>query len=271
MKIAFSTLGCPDWKWENIIATAKDMGYDGVEVRGVGSKLYAPDISAFSQENISKTKDKLKTLNVEISSLASHCYIFDKINIDTVMTEAYAYIDLAERLDVKYIRVLADKDPQPSENIDDDFVATNLSKLADYALNKNVKILVETNGVYACSDRLLKLVETVNKPSVAVLWDINHPYRYFNEDPAETYSKLKKYIEYVHVKDSAKQPDGRIAYKMMGKGDLPVEAVLKILKENNYNGFITLEWVKRWYSELEEPGIVFMQYASYIKRQWRNI
>ena len=271
MKIAFSTLGCPDWKWANIIATAKDMGYDGIEVRGVGSKLYAPDIRAFSSENIDSTKAKLQSMGLEISSLASHCYLFDKDNKETVIKEAVAYIDLAAQLDVKYVRVLADRDPQPSADIDDDFVAENLSYLADYADNKNVTILVETNGVYACSDRLIALLERVNKPSVAVLWDINHPYRYFKENPQETYDKLSKYIKYIHVKDSVETTNGNIAYKMMGKGDLPVEDVLRILKENDYSGFITLEWVKRWYSELEEPGIVFMQYAGYIKRMWRSL
>ena len=180
MKISFSTLGCPDWKWANIIATAKDMGYDGIEVRGVGSQLYAPAITAFSPANVSKTKDKLSSINLEISCLASHCYLFDKENNETVMKEAYAYVDLAAELGVKYIRVLADKDPNPSDYIDDDYVSKNLSQLADYAGDKSVTILVETNGVYANSDRLLKLVETVNSPAVAVLWDINHPVKDLN-------------------------------------------------------------------------------------------
>lgn len=271
MKIAFSTLGCPDWKWANIIATAKDMGYDGIEVRGVGSKLYAPDIRVFSEDYIDNTRTKLQSMGLEISSLASHCYLFDKENKEAVIREALAYIDLAEKLGVKFIRVLADRDPQPSDNIDDDFVAANLSYLADYAEKKNVTILVETNGVYACSDRLISLLQKVNKPAVAVLWDINHPYRYFKESPQETYEKLSEYIKYIHVKDSIESDNGNIAYKMMGKGDLPVEEVLRILKSNNYDGFITLEWVKRWYSELEEPGIVFMQYAGYIKRMWRSL
>lgn len=271
MKISFSTLGCPDWKWANIIATAKDMGYDGIEVRGVGSQLYAPAITAFSPANVSKTKDKLSSMNLEISCLASHCYLFDKENNETVMKEAYAYVDLAAELGVKYIRVLADKDPNPSDYIDDDYVSKNLSQLADYASDKSVTILVETNGVYADSDRLLKLVETVNSPAVAVLWDINHPYRYFNESPEKTYNTLSKYIRYIHVKDSVDGEDGRVAYKMMGKGDLPIREVLSILKNNGYEGFITLEWVKRWYSELEEPGVVFMQYSGYIKRMWRSL
>lgn len=41
MKICFSTLGCPDWSWEEILAAAKDLGYDGIELRGLGNEIYA--------------------------------------------------------------------------------------------------------------------------------------------------------------------------------------------------------------------------------------
>ena len=47
MKIAFSTLGCPGWSWDEIFATAKDMGLDGIEIRGVGNEMFAPKIKAY--------------------------------------------------------------------------------------------------------------------------------------------------------------------------------------------------------------------------------
>ena len=34
MKIAFSTLGCPDFSWQDIYSMAKDLGFDGIEIRG---------------------------------------------------------------------------------------------------------------------------------------------------------------------------------------------------------------------------------------------
>ena len=36
MKIAFSTLGCPDFDWTEIYTMAKDMVFDGIEIRGLG-------------------------------------------------------------------------------------------------------------------------------------------------------------------------------------------------------------------------------------------
>ena len=35
MKFSFSTLACPDYTWADIYSMAKDLGFDGIEVRGV--------------------------------------------------------------------------------------------------------------------------------------------------------------------------------------------------------------------------------------------
>ena len=34
MRIAFSTLGCPDFDWVDIYTMAKDFQFDGIEIRG---------------------------------------------------------------------------------------------------------------------------------------------------------------------------------------------------------------------------------------------
>ncbi len=33
---------------------------------------------------------------------------------------------------------------------------------------------------------------------------------------------------------------------MRGEGDLPVYALLDALKDSGYDGYVSLEWVKRW-------------------------
>lgn len=271
MKLSFSTLGCPDWSWNNIIATAKDMGFDGIEIRGVENEIYAPAISVFNYKNIENVKSRLDSLNLKIICLTTACYLFDKERSRTVISEGKEYIDLAYALNVPYIRVLGDEAPQPGNDIDDSFVAQQLRILSDYASNKNVTVLIETNGVFADSNRLLKLIETVNRDNVRVLWDVHHTFRFFGETPAYTYNLLGKYICYLHVKDSVVNNEGKITYKMMGYGDLPLVDTIRILKENGYDGYVSLEWVKRWYSDLEEPGVVFMQYISYMKRKLRSI
>ena len=42
MKTCFSTLGCPEWSFSDIISVASDLQYDGIEIRGILGELYAP-------------------------------------------------------------------------------------------------------------------------------------------------------------------------------------------------------------------------------------
>ena len=60
MKLAFSTLGCPGWSWNEIFATAKDMGLNGIEIRGIGGEMYAPNIRVFSPDLLERTMDQVR-------------------------------------------------------------------------------------------------------------------------------------------------------------------------------------------------------------------
>jgi sugar phosphate isomerase/epimerase len=75
---------------------------------------------------------------------------------------------------------------------------------------------------------------------------------------------LKDRIKFIHVKDSEIINDS-IKYRMVGNGDVPVKEALTLLNRNNYTGYVSLEWVKRWCMDLEDPGIVFSHYVNYVK------
>ena len=68
MKLAFSTLGCPDFDWPDIYAMAKDFGFDGIEIRGLGDDIYAVNARPFTQSALPATKKKLASLKLEIPS-----------------------------------------------------------------------------------------------------------------------------------------------------------------------------------------------------------
>lgn len=71
MKTAFSTLGCPGWSWDEIFATAKDLGLDGIEVRGVENEMFAPSIRAFNEKHLDETRARLEKAGMEIPMLTS--------------------------------------------------------------------------------------------------------------------------------------------------------------------------------------------------------
>ncbi|MCX7708593.1 MAG: sugar phosphate isomerase/epimerase [Clostridia bacterium] len=264
MKFAFSTLGCPEWSWDDMVSTAKDLGFDGIEVRGIENELFVPKAKPFLPTNIEHTKARLAKVGLEIPCLTSSCYLFEKSKINHYIEEGKQYIDIAKEIGTSYVRVLGDRNPEPGEGVDIGFVVENLSVLAEYAGSRNVKVLIETNGVFAKSEVMQKAIQRTGSSNIGVLWDIHHPYRYYGEPVKETYEALKQYIEYVHVKDSV-VADGRVKYKMMGYGDVPVKETLLNLKESGFKGYVSLEWVKRWCADLEDPGIVFSHFINYAK------
>ena len=264
MKLAFSTLGCPGWSWNEVFAAAKDLGMDGIEIRGLEEEMFAPAAKPFLPENMTATAKRMEAAGMTFSMLTSGaCLGTDEP--ERYLAEAKEYISLAARLGVSDVRVMCTSTPQPVET-DLEQTRRLYLELVEYAAETGagVHVDIETNGVLADSAAMKKFMDGVPKENSGVLWDIHHPYRYFGEKPEYTCANIGDRVRYLHVKDSVMTPDG-VAYRMMGYGDVPVFDTLRLLKENGYEGFISLEWLKRWCPELQEPGIVFAHYANYMQ------
>jgi len=269
MKLAFSTLGCPEWTWTEIYTMAYDLEFSGIEIRGLGEEIMAARAKPFLPGEIDRTSEMLDRLKLSISCFSSNCVLASMEGAAAADAEINEYIALAAKVGAPYVRVLADANPAPEGEVDDMAVAALLKKLAVDAGKMNVTLLVETNGVYADTKRLRKLLDTVASPHVAALWDVHHPYRYFHESPENTWDNLGDLIRYVHLKDSVMDAAGKAKYRMLGSGDLPLLPIFELLKENSFDGFVSLEWVKRWSNELEDAAVVFPQFVTYI-RMWET-
>jgi len=265
MKLAFSTLGCPEWTWTEIYSMARDLGYSGIEIRGLGEEITASRAKPFLPDEINHTADTLAKLNLSIPCFSSNCVLASKEGAALAPAEINEYINLAAKVGAPYVRVLADAHPAPEGDVDDSAVIELLKNLAVPALAKGVTLLVETNGVYADTKRLRKLIDAVASPAVAVLWDVHHPYRYFDETPARTWENVGGLIRFIHLKDSVINVSGKAQYRMLGSGDLPLKSVFETLAKSGYDGFVSLEWVKRWSNELEDAAVVFPQFVSYVR------
>jgi fatty-acyl-CoA synthase len=265
MKIAFSTLGCPDFDWTDIYSMAKDLGFGGIEIRGLGNEIFAVKAQPFTESQLPQTIKKLSELRLEIPCLSSGCCLKFAGQAEQNYQEIMQYITLAVKLGTPYIRILADQKPQPDGEVDDAVVLAALRRLAPVAEEKHVTLLVETNGVYSDTNRLRELLDHVASDAVAALWDTHHPYRFAGETPGRTVQNLGAYIKYIHIKDSVID-NGALVYRMIGEGDLPIDDIMFALRSINYDGYVSLEWVKRWASDLSDAGIVFPHFANYMSR-----
>ena len=186
MKIAFSTLGCPDFSWSDIYSVAKDFGFDGIEIRGIGKDISAVKARPFTDGQIDRTIATLERLGLEIPCLTSGCCLKFADKLEETKAELSEYIKLAVKLGTPYIRVLADLEPDPRGEIDDEYMARAIKEVAAGAKDTGVTLLIETNGVYSDTKRLRALLDKLNCREVAALWDIHHPYRFAHETPETT-------------------------------------------------------------------------------------
>ena len=122
MKISFSTLACPDWSWPDIYTMAKDFKFDGIELRGLGNEIFSVKAQPFTDSQLPATIEKLKTLGLEIPCLDSGACLKDKDKFSEAEAEITAYAQLANKLGASYIRILADKGPNPVDPVDDEVV-----------------------------------------------------------------------------------------------------------------------------------------------------
>ena len=265
MKLSFSTLACPEYSWAEIYSLAKDFGFQGIEVRGLGDNIFSPR-SPFLPKNIAETKATLKRLKLEICCLSSGCALKYADRHQESIEELKKYIALAKELEVPYVRVLGDLKGQPEEDFPDEYVIEPMKVLAPIAEEAGVTLLIETNGVYGDTARLADVLAQIGSDSVAALWDWNHPYRFFGESPETTIKNLGAFIKHTHIKDSVMK-DGKVEYRLVGEGDLPpMEEYMKALRSLNYEGYISLEWLRQYSPELSEAGIVLPHYMHFMSQ-----
>ncbi len=265
-KLAFSTLGCPDWSLSQVVNSAVENGYKGFEIRGLKGEMFLPNCPDFNTSNLPSTLRLLKDNALKVINLGSSANLHfanedkRKSNLD----EAKRYIDLAQQLDCPFIRVFPDDLP-PDQSVEKtlDLIISGLVSLADYAKGSNVSILLESHGKVVFKDMLLKIMADVNHPKVGLIWDFFNMWVVTKETPKEVFATLHQYIKHVHLKD-ARLVNGKPVYCLIGQGVAPLREAMDSLKEANYKGYYSFEWEKKWHPEIEEPDIAFPHFAKEI-------
>src|SRR2546421_483437 len=269
--IGFSTLGCPEWTWKQILDFAQAHDYAAVELRGIQKNMdltLAPELSR-EGGRIEESRRELRERGLRISDLGASAQLHeqDPVKRTAQLDEARRFIDLAETLRVPYVRVFGNN---YVKGVPRDMmlahIARGLRELGDYARPKGVTVLIESHGDFTDSPSLLALLEQAASPSVALLWDAHHTFVSGKEQPEDTVRQLGRYIRHTHLKDSVPAgPDGKDRrYVLTGPGAVPVRRQIEALAHSGYRGFYNFEWEKRWHADIEEPEVAFAQFATVV-------
>ncbi|MBS4222620.1 sugar phosphate isomerase/epimerase family protein [Lederbergia citrea] len=267
MKLAFTTLGCPKWDLETIVSKAVEYGYDGVDFRGYLGEMEIYRLPEFSTD-IENTKKKFKDASLEIPCFSSSIRLFttSEAELEGFLDELNQYALLCKEFNTPYIRVFGGKIEDTPRQDAINIVADNLRKMLKIAEEYQVSLLLETHDDWTNCEYVEEVLKQAKSNYFHVLWDVHHPYRTVNESPELTWKTLGKSIKYTHWKDSYITDDTKRGYQLclLGEGDIPLERMYRILKDNGYSGYFTLEWEKKWWPDIEEPEIAFRQYTTFM-------
>jgi sugar phosphate isomerase/epimerase len=262
--ISFSTLGCPAWSWKTILDNADTLGYAGIELRGIAGEMDLTKVPELSGTRLAATRKDLAALGLVVSDLGASANMHQKDQAarQQQLDEGRRFIDLAQAMGVKYVRMFGDKFPE-GEPRDDVLkrVVEGFQLMAEHAKPAGVTVLIESHGDFTRSADLEHILTRVASPQFALLWDAHHSFVAAKERPAETYAALRTWIRHTHLKDS--KPGGADRrYTLLGAGEVPVAEQVTVLAAGGYQGYYGFEWEKKWQPEIEEPEVAFPHYAK---------
>ncbi len=270
MKIAFSTLACPQWPIEQTVENAVRMGYTGIELRLLGDKIIDP---VADYQEVVRVVNLSRAHGLDVCALDTSCQ-FNRSNPEErqqQVTDLLNWIRLAQDTHVPILRVFGGANPstvfpQPTEVEVNTWVADSLQKVASFAESASVTIVLETHDAFSSARRVANVLQSVNSPNIAALWDSHHPYR-VGESAQDVIAALNGRIGHVHIKDARRVTPQSADWQLvlLGEGEVPVQDQLTLLKQHNYTGYISVEWEKKWHPEIPAPEVALPQHIDWLK------
>jgi sugar phosphate isomerase/epimerase len=265
MKLAFTTLGCPQWDLATIVKRAVEYGFDGVDFRGYLGRIPLPEIPEFTAR-AAESAALVRAAGLEVPCLSSSAGIAG--DPQAALDEIAAYAPICQAFGAPLLRVFGGGDfAEEDRNHAAVRAILTLREAAEIAAHYDFTVVLETHDRWVAGTSLRPIMEAVDSPRVGILWDVHHPYRIAGESPSATWDAVGPWVKYTHVKDSRLDPANPDGHQLCltGEGDIPLPEIMRVLQAGGYDGWLTLEWEKHWHPEIEEPEVAFPQYVRYMR------
>jgi sugar phosphate isomerase/epimerase len=262
-RIAFSTLAFPATSLASAVSLGRAWGYAGVELRLIDGDLIDPAMPAADRAAVKHTA---AVAGLPIVAVDSSVRLTD----DESGAELRKFLELASDWDSPLVRVfgggLPAGDPERQARLA--AAARVLEASVPLAERLGVAIGVETHDSFSASSVVAELLAMVPSGVVGAVWDSHHPYR-MGQQPPEVWSDLGRRTLLAQVKDARRDAERTDGWQLvlLGQGEVPVREMLELLSGDGYEGWISVEWEKRWHPEIEEPEVALPQHLS-VLRTW---
>lgn len=266
LSFGFSTLGCPHYDVDQVIAIARANGFRGVEIRFLRGTVDLPSLPELSPGAIAGTRRRFEDAGLAVVGIGTSLRM---VSLDDELRtrqldRARADIEIAAGLGAKFIRVFGGPLPPDQDRERTlDAVAAGLGAIGEISAAAGVASLIETHDDFSRSAAILDLYRRGMSERVEVLWDTLHTYRH-GESAADSWSMLGPRIRLVHVKDAHVATPQGFDFALTGEGTVPVRSFIDLLRHSGYDGFVNFEWEKGWHPEIADPEIAFPHFMAFV-------
>jgi fatty-acyl-CoA synthase len=251
---------------EHAADVARTLGYDALELRLLDGEVIDP---RRDREKVRRATATCRARGVEVCAFDSSVQfnVADAAQREHNRQDLLAWIELASELKVPIVRIFGGAGELGEEpSIAVARVVEGLSLAAPTAEGTDVTIVLETHDAFASARRVAEVLDRVSSPHVGALWDSHHPYR-MGESASEVVELLGSRIAHVHVKDAVRGDPEGTAWQLvlLGEGEVPVAEQLRVLQQRGYEGYVSVEWEKKWHPEIPEPEVALPQHIELLR------
>lgn len=257
VRIAFSTVACPDWTIARALDAAVDHGFEGVEFRtlGYGGGEFACEPGLTDG---AKVRRMLEDRGIECAGLATGLRydqdVFPPVigyatpADDKSVRDTKPFIDLAVAVGAPWVRIFGHTLPEKARlgRLARMRMVSRLKYAADAAHHTGVRLLLENGGSLARGADVAEMLDAVNSNDMAACYSIA-PAALAGEAPEVGVAALGRRLYAARVKDLA---GGRPC--ALGEGELPVAAFVDVLGRSPATWLI-YEWDRAWVPGLTGP------------------
>jgi sugar phosphate isomerase/epimerase len=261
MRIAFTSLAYPELTLGEVLERVRRFGYDGLELRVADDGQHLRPIYPVPKPEL----ELIKSSGVKLSDLAGYASFSMPDDKERARNEEVlrTLILIARELGTPGVRVyggrvIDDVDKAARRIVD------SLNRLVKFANDNGVLILMETHDDWVRVVNLGKLMKDLDE-DVGILLDFANVVA-AGENLDAVLELVKGRIRHVHVKNF-RRINGKIRYTRPDdpEGLVPIKKVVDYLRNIGYNGYLSVEWEKKWHPELEPGDEILPLYLRYLR------
>ncbi len=287
-KIAGHTMGTPEYTVLEAIGLMHKIGADGIEI--VVQDDYRSGLPCDCDEKtLKEVKDCAERNNVRIICLTPYNSYFNSLDEAQRRQEIAAIVKVigyCKYFGAKYIRIYGGNlQAGDNEKITErrNRLIESMRELGDIAAQNGVTLVIENhfNTMSVSAKDSASLCKDINHPAVRILYDQANLTFTENEDYLTAIGLQQQYVAYMHVKDlvfkqgvaftssNVAHPDEserNVYTRIVGEGVVPWPEILKLVKEKGYDGWLSLEYERRWHpDDIPDASIGMKQSIEYLR------